>query len=686
MSLDTVLNIGKALRNSPDNLQHFKYVSPCPKDKEGNYSPLAVSIPVNTQYEIEWDNISLVPENETLFYLRFKTSDSDSFVKYIFGDIYYEKESKISKDNTVVNKERGYFRLGNPDSKPAYQKNSFFRGKADFNGITKSYEGIVLKNFHIQLEQDIEILEKVLNNISGVQAYLEERPSIRFSKYLENNEMLSKFSVRKIYDKTGSKNLKRLNIESDINQLTEKEKRTLLQYDHGEIFVHFKFLGNKHWYDYTAELELITNKMLSDFIESTNYGFVLKKTLYKTLCSGDKKNDWQFPNFSPTDKYKSYKFNEEDILDLFYAIDYASKGRTISGTDIKIIILPKGNDLSAKDYESFSKVRDEERIKKPSKEIENNGEPLFDDFEKDNEDSIISFDVIFCKKGGTSSPDVDLIEISGLEKSQIRRTKERLESISEELSDKRKKALRTTKDLFPFKLEFCFRNVLGSPQFDQKSNKVSFKANPKYKSHMLKILPQIYTESYFDDSILLPAFIQNIEYSIRSGDDKFNFLKFDLEYLFRIQNSSIDKFNIMINSKSYQIGKQLGQLAKPLGKAINSFEKSYVGLITRRVATREDCIKFINEIEEKRTRHGIKWAGMSADTIGKIATIPLKDYNKEHIAFGFFEGYFTYEEKGTDPKKFYTRLEKLINDFSKNTELENTIQKISSIIDNSNLN
>ena len=33
------------------------------------------------------------------------------------------------------------------------------------------------------------------------------------------------------------------------------------------------------------------------FRSNSGDGFVLKKTLYKTLCSGDKKNDIQFPGF-----------------------------------------------------------------------------------------------------------------------------------------------------------------------------------------------------------------------------------------------------------------------------------------------------------------------------------------------------------------------------------------------------
>ena len=262
--------------------------------------------------------------------------------------------------------------------------------------------------------------------------------------------------------------------------------------------------------------------------------------------------------------------------------------------------------------------------------------------------------------------------------------RQRFETIGSKLAIKRKAFLRTQKNLSPFKLEFCFRNILGDPLFDQKSGKVRMKTNPRYQSHILKTLPLIYTENYFVDGTLLPAFIRNVEYSIRSGDNKFGLLKFDLEYLFNIQNknqnSPKDKFKEMTDSASYQIGKQLGQLSKPLGKAINSFEKSYAGLITRRVATKEDCIKFVNEIGEKRTRHGFKWAEMSANTIAKIATISLVDYNKEHVAFGFFEGYFTYEEKGSDSKKFYEKLGKLLNDFQGNEKLENTINQINSIL------
>ncbi|MFB6307616.1 MAG: hypothetical protein ABEH43_11650, partial [Flavobacteriales bacterium] len=56
-------------------------------------------------------------------------------------------------------------------------------------------------------------------------------------------------------------------------------------------------------------------------------------------------------------------------------------------------------------------------------------------------------------------------------------------------------------------------------------------------------------------------------------------------------------------SKSYQVGLLLGSLAKGLRNKINSFEKNYVGNLTRRISTLDDCIKFKNEIEQKNILH-----------------------------------------------------------------------------------
>ena len=131
MSLQTVLKIGKALRSAEDNLKYFKYVEACPfqTDKQGQkIYPLCLTIPVKEDFSFDWDNVKPMPENErgALYYLKFKTSDSDGLVKYVFGDIHFAKTAKISKDGSIENSDGGFYRLENPShTNAAYRPSSF---------------------------------------------------------------------------------------------------------------------------------------------------------------------------------------------------------------------------------------------------------------------------------------------------------------------------------------------------------------------------------------------------------------------------------------------------------------------------------------------------------------------------------------------------------------------------------
>ena len=190
-------------------------------------------------------------------------------------------------------------------------------------------------------------------------------------------------------------------------------------------------------------------------------------------------------------------------------------------------------------------------------------------------------------------------------------------------------------------MEYSFRNILGNPQYDERTKKVTIKANPKYQSHILKILPLIYTDNYHHDDVLLFAFIQNVEYSIRSSDNKFNLLKFDLEYLLTIQNSQNNSFMKITNSESYHVGILLGSLAKNLSQEIKSFEKNYVGNLTRRISNISDFIKMKNDVEQKLIMHSkSKYTfKISHDLALKVKHFKGR-YDKEECAFGFFESYF----------------------------------------------
>jgi hypothetical protein len=371
-------------------------------------------------------------------------------------------------------------------------------------------------------------------------------------------------------------------------------------------------------------------------VGGTESQYVFNSYLYKNICSGTNDNDIQFPMFKNLYKHKSKSFTHNDVQNLFYALSYTNKGKMIQGTDIKLIVLPRGENLTAKDYEDFQEKQNEVQV------VANNvsfNSSLFD-FAETEKQEITSFDLIFTKKGGTTSPDKDLMEISGIEKSKLRQTKERIAQIAKDVFQERKTFINTDKDLMPLSLENSFKNILGNPLTD-KNGKVKIDVNPKYQSHLLKVLPQIYSDSYFKDDMLLDGFIQNVEYSIRSGDSKYNFLKFDLMFLLKIQNNKNDKYMEIINSESYKIGLMLGALAKNLSLEINSFEKNYVGNLTRRIGTLSDFIKLKTDIEQKLIMHDkSKFTFQTSYDLAQKVKNFNSQYDKDECAFGFMESYF----------------------------------------------
>jgi len=636
MSLDTVLKIGKALRQAENSLKYFKYVE---RPEEKGIYPLCITIPVDKNYRLDWNKVNVTPENEEekLYYLKFKTSDSDGLVKYIYGDIYYGKTSVIKNNGSIEQGEVGYYRLSNPNhSNAAYRASSYNRGNADFENIISDNKDVgELPKLRNIVNANLILIERLLEYPSAIVYYFSNDTKYSFEDFINDEKVLIDYTIKQNINQLSKSDLKKLKI--DANSPTEQMKSTLLKLTNCKIFIHFEFADGekKHWYQYKKELSLITDRILSEFVDKTDKGYVLKKTLYKTLCSGDQKNDIQFPNFSTSNKYLSKTFDEENIQDLFYALSFASKGKIITGTDIKLIVLPRGENLKAEDFEKFQNKNNENQITVANSTFE---ESLFD-FSNDNNKDITSFDLIFCKKGGLSSPDKDLIEISGIEKSKLRMTRERISSIAKQVYEEEKVFIGTNKDLIPLSIENSFRTLLGNPQYEQKSKKVKFESNPKFKSNLLKVLPQIYNDSYCYDNMLLSAFIQNVEFSIRSDDIKFSFLKFNLMFLLKIQNNLNDKYMEIIKSKSYHIGLLLGTLAKNI--EINSFEKNYVGTLTRRITTISDFIKLKTDIEQKLIMHDkTKYTYQISYELSQEIKEFDCSYNKDECAFGFMESYF----------------------------------------------
>lgn len=293
-----------------------------------------------------------------------------------------------------------------------------------------------------------------------------------------------------------------------------------------------------------------------------------------------------------------------------------------------------------------------------------------------------SFDFIFVKNGGTK-PDTYLIELSNITRSNLNRVNSRNQNIAHQIYAERNNELKVET---PFSICKSFSNLLGDVQLDA-TGKVKITASKKYKSHILKVLPLIYKEDYYNDPYLLHSFVTNVESVTRIGEGSFwyKILKYDLMFILSIQNNKQNKYMEITNSASFKLGVKIGKMAKPLKNSIGSFEKNYVGLLSRRVSTKEDCIRFVTDISQKLVMHDGIWATMCAEVCDDLANLSETEYDKDKLSFGFLDGYFKYEP--TDKKKdFQKRLEKIMKDYSDDEDLKESISKLNLIVDDIKLN
>ena len=483
--LETLLQIGKTLRQSK-RLRHHRYIKRAPNDKKTTV--VYFSLPVREDFSFDLDHITPITDEDfikhQLYYLTYKTSGSDNQVKYIFGDINFgisQKEGYIPGT---------YYQLAEADKASHKRKSSFDRGDSEI----ASLKGSIIEKFRMSFSSDKDWIENFLR---------------------ENGEQ----------------------------QI---------------CYLHFDFQG-KHWYEFSDALQAINSKLLDEFVAKQKNQIVLRKSLYKTLASPEK--NLPFPNFTAENMYKAKAFDTTDeVLDLLYAINYSTRA-TISERDIKIIILPRGEQLSANQIEEFFE-RDRDEKKSNAKKVseqrtaeeklsapEQPQPPTLDDFLAgiNNFDrlfppslfesgaNITSFDFIFSKAGGVSAPDVDMIELAGLQKSHLRTVGEFIAKVRQEVEAKRNTLIKSKKELNSLDVRWSFSNILGDVTKDKK----------KYQNHLLKVLPQIYAGIYSRDDLLLPAFIEKNEFNIRNENPNYNLLKFDYEFLTRLRKGGDEEMEAM---------------------------------------------------------------------------------------------------------------------------------------------
>ena len=123
--------------------------------------------------------------------------------------------------------------------------------------------------------------------------------------------------------------------------------------------------------------------------------------------------------------------------------------------------------MKAKHYEDFinrsksvDKIEERERIVK-EQNIPDSDDLLFKPVVENIAEEITQYDLIFSKQGGLSSPDVDLVEISGIEKSKLQLINQRIRQIKLYFYQKSKNFL--TKELEPLDVVVSFLKILGDP-------------------------------------------------------------------------------------------------------------------------------------------------------------------------------------------------------------------------------
>lgn len=383
----------------------------------------------------------------------------------------------------------------------------------------------------------------------------------------------------------------------------------------------------------------IREKFSEEFIENNKLTdkLTLNKYLYKTLGGVT-------PGFSNKDSYKNQTFTKDNIISLMYATQ-AYQDPIIRINNIGIIALPHSDNITSDDIITFFdrekrglylEAQEEARL---AENLE--ADEMFAAMTENNLSNTVKYDIIFTSiPKSPSGVFSDLIEISNIEKSLLRQVHDKVQKEKRKVTMLINEKFPNAKKPFTFSVRFSFLKILGDVTKDKK----------KYQSHLLKVLPQLYSNTYYNDPTLLPAFIEKVEYNIREGGQIFNTLKYDFYFLMNIQqNNNLMKIT---ESRSFALGRHLGIMARQFAAwrddcPIKSFEKSYVGNLSRRITSIDELVKFSGFLNEKLTIHNRLYPEVKNSYLQLVDTINNfegEKYNRHNCALGFFESYYSKNE------------------------------------------
>jgi hypothetical protein len=596
MSLDTVLKIGKQYRQAPNYWEYHELINPVMKDVEANAKKKDKegNIITTTFYEIP----VTVLDDEV--------------------NIHMDKVKEITDEDKKKSLRYLNFKTSSKDSTKKYMfgdicYSRFFDKKKDSWEQAGNYKW-----------------DNILEEKTKERAYL--GGFLRCQKLAEPiiNTFIGKF---------------RNGFSKKLDAIENLLQSSL------SVVIHFDFEG-KSWYQFSEYVDIIDRLIVKDITTTLEDGsLMLEKYLYKGIIS----SNINVPNFNVKNSFKVRSFSKDEIVYLLYALNISKQEKIrLYKTEIGIVILPSFETTISTDAlnKFFPKIdclddelSDEDKM---ISEVEDTSddEQIYSNFIYNNFDEKVKFDVIFTNIPKSKSSGVyrDLSEISNVEKSFIISLNEKIKSIKKEIIVTYNKEFSNCNDL---KLDFIlsYNRLIA--------NAKSKNTDKKYQFHLLKVVPQMFNDTYYQDPILLPLFVQKSEFNIRNEIQGFNKLKYDFYFLLQLQK--FKPLMAITASKSYQIGTCLGIMAKQFAAwrkdcPIKSFEKSYVGNLSRRINSLEDMTKFSNFINEKLTIHE-RWYSDERIAYENFVSLlrNLEDnkgeYNKNYCALGFFEYYFKSTDK-----------------------------------------
>lgn len=557
--------------------------------------------------------------------------------------LYHEQINSVQKDVDVLGKKKDkngniietvYYNL------PVIDGGATF--KFDFQNLTK----IEVED----LKKNLQYLNFKTSKKDAEKRYL--LGDIAYSHYIDNKSKMQESGNYRMFSKW-EKKTSFIGAEAIANSMSnvfiskfrheyrnhQSQIESLLK-STSSVVLHFDFEG-KSWFSIEGLIDDIDKILSSNFVsEHEETGkYMLNKYLYKTLGGNA-------PGFIDNAGYKNKSFSIDDIINLMYATQ-TYQNPTLRIKDIGVVVLPHSCQLTSADIVSFFSKEKNIAVKEldivqdsvqDSAPVQNYPfDDLFDAVLNNHFDDKVKFDIIFSSiPKSVTGVYSDLIELSNVEKSLLRHVNDNIVKVASEIANLANKEFPNAKKPFYYSVKNSFLNIMGDVTTDKK----------KFQFHLLKVIPQIYSDAYYQDELLLPAFLEKVESNVRDSGQGFATLKYDFYFLMKIQKK--DNLMKIKESNSYAVGKNLGIMARPFAAwrddcPIKSFEKSYVGNLSRRISSIDDLVKFSAYLNEKLTLHSKLYKEVKQsflDLSEEINNFDTEKYNKYNCALGFFESYF----------------------------------------------